>query len=112
MAMLKMFGSSSENICACWNGLIRPCGDSMKTVMPRLPRIAYSAELPVSPDVAPRMLIDPCVLASTNSNRLPSSCSAMSLNASVGPLETRRRWSPGASVVSGVMSSLPNVAAV
>ena len=35
---------------------MRPCGDSMNTAMPRLPRIAYSAELPVSPDVAPRML--------------------------------------------------------
>ena len=51
-----MFGSSSAYICACWNALIRPCGDSMNTAMPRLPRIAYSAELPVSPDVAPRML--------------------------------------------------------
>ena len=35
---------------------MRPCGDSMKTWMPRLPRIAYSAALPVSPEVAPRML--------------------------------------------------------
>jgi hypothetical protein len=37
-----MFGSSNENICACWNGLIRPFGESMKTWMPRFPRIAYS----------------------------------------------------------------------
>ena len=36
----------------------------------------------------------------------------MSLNASVGPFETRSRWSPGASVATGVISSLPNVAAV
>ena len=36
----------------------------------------------------------------------------MSLNASVGPLETCSRWKPGASVVSGVTSSLPKVAAV
>ena len=41
--------------------------------------------------------------ASTNSNRLPSSCSAMSLNASVGPLDTRSRWNPDANVVSGVV---------
>ena len=26
-----MLGSGSENICACWNGLIRPCGESMNT---------------------------------------------------------------------------------
>ena len=51
-----MLGSCSEYICACWNGLMRPCGESMNTSMPRLPRIAYSAAEPVSPDVAPRML--------------------------------------------------------
>ena len=36
----------------------------------------------------------------------------MSLNASVGPFDTCSRCSPGSSVVSGVISSLPNVAAV
>ena len=80
--------------------------------MLRLPRIAYSAELPVSPDVAPRMLIERPSRASTYSNRLPSSCSAMSLNASVGPLDTRSRCRPGSSVSSGVMSSLPKVSRV
>ena len=33
-----------------------PRGDSMNTVTLRLPRIAYSADGPVSPEVAPRML--------------------------------------------------------
>jgi hypothetical protein len=54
-AMLKMFGSCRLNICAVWNALIFLCGDSMKTRMPRLPRIAYSAALPVSPEVAPKI---------------------------------------------------------
>ena len=36
--------------------LILPCGESMKTRMPCLPRMAYSAAEPVSPEVAPRML--------------------------------------------------------
>ena len=36
----------------------------------------------------------------------------MSLNASVGPFDTCSRWSPGSSVVTGVMASLPNTAAV
>ena len=63
IARLWMFGSSSAYICACWNALIRPCGDSMNTAMFRLPRIAYSAELPVSPDVAPRMLSRRSLLA-------------------------------------------------
>ena len=91
---------------------MRPCGDSMNTAMPRLPRIAYSAELPVSPDVAPRMLSVASPSRSTYSNRLPSSCSAMSLNASVGPFDRCSRCRPGSSVVSGVISSLPNAAAV
>jgi hypothetical protein len=54
-AMLKMFGSCRLNICAVWKALIFLCGDSMNTRMPRLPRIAYSAALPVSPEVAPKM---------------------------------------------------------
>jgi len=41
----------------------------------------------VSPEVAPRMLIDSPRFSSTYSNRLPSNCIAMSLKASVGPLE-------------------------
>ena len=53
--MLKMLGSCSEYICAVWNGLILPYGDSMNTRTPRLPRIAYSAAEPVSPEVAPRI---------------------------------------------------------
>ena len=53
MAMLKMFGSGSAYICAAWNGLIFPCGVSMNTATLRLPRMAYSADGPVSPDVAP-----------------------------------------------------------
>ena len=107
-----MFGSASENICACWKGLIRSFGDSMNTVMRCFPRIAYSAEPPVSPDVAPRILMEASSRASTYSNRLPRNCSAMSLNASVGPLDTRSRCSPGANVVSGVISSDPNTDAV
>ena len=63
----------------------------MKTSMPRLPRIAYSAALPVSPDVAPRMLSVRPLFASVYSNRLPRSCSAMSLNASVGPFDACSR---------------------
>lgn len=83
-----------------------PCsGDSMKTRTPRLPRIAYSAAEPVSPEVAPRMFNSPWVLSSTYSNRLPRSCIAMSLNASVGPFESASTCRPGSSVFSGVMSS-------
>jgi len=111
-AMLKMFGSSSENICAAWNGLMRPCGESMNTRMPRRPRIAYSAALPVSPEVAPRMFSSRPSFASTYSNNWPSSCIATSLKASVGPLDSRSRCRPGSSVCSGVISAEPKTCAV
>ena len=52
-AMLTIDGSLSENIWACWNGVIRPAGESMKTVTPGLPWSAYMADDPVSPLVAP-----------------------------------------------------------
>ena len=84
----------------------------MKTRTPRLPRSAYSAADPVSPEVAPRMFSVSPRRASTYSNRLPSSCIATSLKASVGPLESWSRCKPGASVRTGVISSEPNAAAV
>ncbi len=87
-AMLKMLGSCRLNIWAVWKALIFLCGESMKTRMPRLPRIAYSAALPVSPEVAPKMLSWASCLASVYSNRLPSNCIAMSLKARVGPFDS------------------------
>src|SRR5882672_7824182 len=50
-AMLKMLASCSEYIWAAWNALMRPCGESMKTCTFFLPRRAYSADDPVSPEV-------------------------------------------------------------
>ena len=112
MAMLKMFGSCRLYICARWNALILPWGESMNTRMPRLPRMAYSAAEPVSPEVAPRMLSSRSARASAYSNRLPSSCRAMSLKASVGPLDRPRMCTPGSRVRTGVMSALPNTSGV
>src|ERR1700680_2967883 len=73
----------------------------MKPDRPRLPRMASSADDPVSPEVAPRTLSVACCFASTNSNRLARSCSAMSLNASVGPLDTRSRNRLGSRASNG-----------
>ena len=70
---------------------MRPAGEVMKTRTLFLPRSAYSAALPVSPLVAPRMLSASLRRASSYSNKLPSSCMAMSLKASVGPLESACR---------------------
>ena len=101
-----MLGSSSENICAVWNALMRPRGDSMKTRTPCLPRIAYSAALPVSPEVAPTMLSGLPVFASAYSNRLPSNCIARSLNASVGPFDSPSSRSSGATAASAVSGTI------
>jgi hypothetical protein len=108
--MFRMFGSCRLNICAVWKALIFWCGDSMNTRMPRLPRIAYSAALPVSPEVAPKMFNSSPFFASAYSNRLPSNCIAMSLKASVGPFDRPCRisvpCSPLSSTRSGVISLL------
>ena len=105
-----MFASSIANICAVWNGLMRPCGESMNTSMPLRPRIATSADEPVSPDVAPRIVMRRPSRASAYSKSSPSSCSAMSLNASVGPFDARSR--PSGRARSATIASLPNAAAV
>jgi hypothetical protein len=47
---------------------------------------------------------------SVRSKSGPSNCIAMSLNASVGPLEIPSRCRPGSSVASGVTSSVPKTA--
>ena len=61
-------------------------------LIPFLPRTPAMAALPVSPEVAPRMFMKPPVRASTYSNRLPSSCRATSLKASVGPWNSSRMY--------------------
>ena len=59
----------------------------MKTRIPFLPRMAYSAALPVSPEVAPKIFSSRSCLAKAYSKRLPKSCIAISLKAKVGPLD-------------------------
>jgi hypothetical protein len=112
IAMLKMLASASEYICALWKGLMRPCGESMNTLSRALPFSACSAAEPVSPLVAPRMLSVRSCLSRTCSKRFPSSCIAMSLNASVGPFESPRMCRLGSSVRSGVISGAPKLSAV
>ncbi len=111
-ARLWMFGSCSEYICARWNGLMRSCGESMKTLMPRRPRSAYSAAEPVSPEVAPRMFNFLFSRERMISNSLPSNWSAWSLNASVGPPARPSRCRFGSSCLSGAISSVPKVSRV
>jgi len=67
---------------------------------------------PVSPLVAPRTLSVRSSRSSTCSKRLPRSCIAMSLNASVGPLESARTCRLDSSVRSGVISGVPNASRV
>ena len=85
----------------------------MNTATLRLPRIAYSADGPVSPDVAPRML---SVVPLLREHMLEQVAQQLQRHVLEG--EGRIRWtrrnssSPGSSVASGVISSLPNAAAV
>ena len=104
-AMLWILSSCKLNICAVWKRLIFSCGDNIKTLTPFLPRIAYSAAGPVSPEVAPRILVVSPFLSSTYSNKLPNNCMAMSLKASVGPLESESRYRSSSNLTVGVMSS-------
>ena len=110
--MLMMLSSCRLYIWARWKADILPSGESINTLMPRLPRRAYSAAEPVSPLVAPRMLSVWFSLASTYSKALPKNCIAMSLNASVGPLDRAWILMPSLSVRTGVISALPNVSRV
>ena len=112
IAMLWMFSSIKLNICACWKGLMRPCGLVMKTRTPRLPRMAYSAALPVSPLVAPKILSSSPRRANSYSNKLPSNCMAMSLKAKVGPLDKASTSKPSPKGRNGTISFVPNTASV
>ena len=76
---------------------MRPSGESMKTWTPRLPLSAYSAALPVSPEVAPSTFSVRPRRASSYSKALPRNCIATSLNASVGPFDRPSTNRPGSS---------------
>ena len=65
------------------------------------PAQAAIAAEPVSPEVAPTMVIRASRSASTRSNSRPSTCSAMSLNASVGPWNSSWTNSDVSSCTSG-----------
>ena len=97
---------------------MRPFGLVMKTRTPFLPRIAYSAALPVSPEVAPKMFSASPRRANSYSNKLPNNCMAMSLKAKVGPLDKASRyisgwaWPEACKGLSGTISGVPNTSAV
>ena len=86
---------------------VRERYDLNLTIMEPLiaPDDLWQTDPDVSPEVAPRMFRDSFLSSRIRSNRLPRSCSAMSLNASVGPLDRPRRYSPRSSFLSGVISS-------
>ena len=96
-ATLTLLESRRENIWARWNAVMRPAGVSMTTERPRRPRSAYSAEEPVSPEVAPTMVSQSSRRVSSYSKSSPRSCIAMSLKAAVGPFD---RWAMCRSVPS------------
>ena len=89
IAMLWMLGSCSEYICARWNGLILPVRRQHEHAHAALAahRVLGGASR-CRPRSRPGCSASRRSRASTYSNRLPSSCIAMSLNASVGPFDS------------------------
>jgi len=73
-------------------------------------RQASMAAEPVSPLVAPTMVMRSPRLASTWSNSRPSSCMAMSLKASVGPWNNSSENRLGSTCTSGAVAAWPKPA--
>ncbi len=99
--MAWTFGSYGVVICRRCTSEIRPAGWRKKTSTRAEPRNASIAAEPVSPEVAPTMVTRAPRRASTASNMRPTSCSATSLKASVGPWWSSRIQSFGPSCISG-----------
>ena len=98
-------------ICLNWMSLTPPSGYMTPMDTPSASRKPSSAALPVSPDVATRIMKSwsslPCsrscaALAEKNFGR---HCSAMSLNALVGPCHSSSTWVLAVSEVMGQMRS-------
>ena len=73
---VKTFGAPTVVICLRCTSDVRPFGCRMKMSMFLQPLQASMAADPVSPDVAPTMVMRSPLFASTRSNRRPSICSA------------------------------------
>ncbi len=101
MAMLRTFGASTVVICRRCTSLVRPSGWRMTMSTASRSRQASMAAEPVSPEVAPTMVMRSPRLASTWSNSRPTSCSAMSLKARVGPWKSSSANSRASSCTSG-----------
>ena len=110
IARLRTLSDSTVVICRRCTKLVRPCGCRMTMSMRARSRQASIAALPVSPLVAPTMVMRSPRFASTCSNRWPSSCSAMSLKASVGPWNSSSAKQRVSSCTSGATAGWPKPA--
>ena len=102
--MLRTFSACSVVICRRWTGETRPSGCSMAMRTLRLPAKARTAAAPVSPEVAPTMVMRSSRRSRTRSNIRARSCIAKSLNASVGPWNSSSSHSSGPSCLSGAVA--------
>ena len=104
--MLATFGAATVVICRRCTSLVRSCGCRMAISMRSRPAQASIAAEPVSPEVAPTIVTRASRAASTWSNSRPSSCSAMSLNDSVGPWNSSCTNRPVSSWTSGTTAGM------
>ena len=108
MATLWTLGDSTVVICRRCTSDTRPFGCRMTMPMDARSRQASMAAAPVSPEVAPTMVTRSPRLVSTWSNSRPSSCSATSLKARVGPWNSSSSHRSLSSWRSGVTARWPN----
>ena len=109
-AMLSTLGASTVVICRRCTALVRPAGCRMAMSTRSRSRHASMAAEPVSPEVAPTMVTRWSRAVSTWSNRRPSTCIAMSLNARVGPWNSSSDHRSGPSCTSGATAGWANPA--
>ncbi len=105
IASAWQFVSTAVVICRRCTSLTRPCGNRMNTSTFGRPRNASIAALPVSPLVAPTMVIRSPVRASAACIICPMICMAKSLKASVGPWNSSSRKWLGPSCTSGARAA-------
>ena len=106
-ARLVTFGASTVVICRRCTGETRPSGCSIVMRARESPATAAIAALPVSPLVAPTMVMRWSRASSTWSNMRPRNCMATSLNASVGPWNSSRMKRRSSTCTSGATAGWP-----
>ncbi len=110
IATLWTLAAVTVVICRRWTSDTRPAGCRITIRIRSRPAQALIAAEPVSPEVAPTIVIARSRACRKCSNSRPRSCSATSLKASVGPWNSSSSQSLAASWRSGAIAAWPKPA--